>query len=360
MPTEKAHGIQIMKTCEAFADVGINIKLFVPSFLFFKKEDPFLYYGIRRVFEIKRLFSIRLIRLGPIGFSIEKFIFFILLVFSKDFWASDYIFSRDEMLTSLASLLGKKTIWEVHVSSYNFFTKIAISRANHIVSISQGLKDYYVAKGVDSGKILVAHDGVDLKMFDASFSQEEARKTLDLPTDKKIVLYTGHLYEWKGVGVLAESAKFFDEDTLFLFVGGTEYDKKIFLDKYQGVKNIRVIGNRPYSEVPMYLKSADVLVLPNSGKSDISKLYTSPMKLFEYMASGVPIVASDLPSMREVLNTSNSTLVKSDSPSALSQGIKTVFDNTGSAGILAKQALHDVDIFSWESRIKKILSVIEK
>ncbi|KKR19023.1 MAG: hypothetical protein UT49_C0004G0003 [Parcubacteria group bacterium GW2011_GWF1_39_37] len=161
MPTEKAHGIQIMKTCEAFADVGINIKLFVPSFLFFKKEDPFLYYGIRRVFEIKRLFSIRLIRLGPIGFSIEKFIFFILLVFSKDFWASDYIFSRDEMLTSLASLLGKKTIWEVHVSSYNFFTKIAISRANHIVSISQGLKDYYVAKGVDSGKILVAHDGVE-------------------------------------------------------------------------------------------------------------------------------------------------------------------------------------------------------
>ncbi|KKR19024.1 MAG: Glycosyl transferase group 1 [Parcubacteria group bacterium GW2011_GWF1_39_37] len=159
---------------------------------------------------------------------------------------------------------------------------------------------------------------------------------------------------------MAESAKFFDEDTLFLFVGGTEYDKKIFLDKYQGVKNIRVIGNRPYSEVPMYLKSADVLVLPNSGKSDISKLYTSPMKLFEYMASGVPIVASDLPSMREVLNTSNSTLVKSDSPSALSQGIKTVFDNTGSAGILAKQALHDVDIFSWESRIKKILSVIEK
>ena len=75
LPTEKAHGIQIMKTCEAVSQIGVDISLFVPTFFLFNqsKEDPFDYYGVKRLFEIKRFFSIRLIRLGPIGFFLETF-----------------------------------------------------------------------------------------------------------------------------------------------------------------------------------------------------------------------------------------------------------------------------------------------
>ena len=83
--------------------------------------------------------------------------------------------------------------------------------------------------------------------------------------------------------------------------------------KAKGSENILVLGHKPHKTMPVFLKAADVLVLPNSAKEEISRSYTSPLKLFEYMASGRPIVASDLPSIREVLNENNSLLVSPDS-----------------------------------------------
>lgn len=359
LPTEKAHGVQIMKTCEAISLTGTNISLFVPKFfsLNSNNEDPFEYYGVKKIFVIKRFFSLRLIKLGPIGFFLETSIFFISILFSTEFWRSDYIFSRDEMLVAFSNVFGKKTIWETHTGSTNFFAKIALKKSKIIISISKGLKDFYVKLGSQDSKIVVSHDGVDPNEFIVSDSKIDLRKKLDISVDKKIVLYAGRLDGWKGVETFLESSLGFSRETLAVVVGGDDNQIKFLSEKYP---KVLFMGYKSYKELPMYQKLADVLIVPNTGKSEISRFFTSPLKVFSYMASGVPIVASDLPSIREILNNQNSVLVLPDSPQALLEGINRVLEDTSLAGIIAKQALLDVHKYSWGERAKVIISSLVK
>jgi glycosyltransferase involved in cell wall biosynthesis len=205
---------------------------------------------------------------------------------------------------------------------------------------------------------MVSPDGVDLEQFQITDTKESARAKLGLPQEAKLVVYTGHLYSWKGADTLADAASTLERGTLVLFVGGTENDVELFKGKYGEKGNVMILGNKPHDSIPLYLRAADVLALPNSGKEKISQLYTSPMKLFEYMASGTPIVASDLPSLREVLNDKNAVLVPPDSPMELARGLKELLADSGNASVLARQALGDVEQYDWKKRAGGILSYI--
>lgn len=344
-----------MKTCEAFSEMGVEIALAVPGFVLFnsKMSDPFEHYPVKKLFKIKRVWSLRLIRLGPVGFFLESFVFCLGLIFTKEFWQADYIFSRDEMLIWFVGIFGRKTVWETHTGSYNFFARQALKKSKIIISISQGLKHFYVSKSTPESKIVVAPDGVDLEDFNIKDSKTYVRNLLNLPQDKKIVLYAGRLDGWKGVETFFEASTQFSEDTQAVVVGGDENQVVEFSKKYP---NILFVGFKPYKDLPLYLKSADVLIMPNTAKNEVSRLYTSPLKIFTYMASGTPIVASDLPSTREVLNNNNSILIAPDSPEALLGGIKQVLEDRNKADIIAKQALQDVEKYSWLERSKIIIS----
>src|SRR3989344_3082477 len=123
------------------------------------------------------------------------------------------------------------------------------------------------------------------------------------------------------------------------------------------MKNVLILGHKPHQEIPSYLKAADVLALPNSAKDKIY-LNTSPVKLFEYMASGCPIVASNLPSIAEVLNYQNSVLVNPDDAGDLARGIEKILNEPNLGQQLSKRALEDVKNYTWEHRAKKILLFI--
>ncbi len=133
---------------------------------------------------------------------------------------------------------------------------------------------------------------------------------------------------------------------------------KDFKNKYSNTRNVKIVGSKLHKEIPLYLKSADVLGIPNTAKENISRLYTSPMKLFEYMASGTPIVASDLPSLREVLNGSNSVLFESDSMGSLKNSLIRLINDELLQNNISKQAIADVYQYSWDNRSKKILNFI--
>ena len=185
---------------------------------------------------------------------------------------------------------------------------------------------------------------------------------LGLPKDKRIVCYTGNIYPWKGVHTLALCSRHLPNDVHVLIVGGSIGDHNIspfreFLEQ-EDLGNVTMTGHRPHATIPKYLAASDVLVLPNSSEATISREYTSPLKLFEYMASNTPLVASDLPSLREVLNEGNAELVEPDSPAALAKGIMKVLDEEGLGDRHAKQAFQDVHEFSWARRVKKILTFI--
>ncbi|MCG2808867.1 MAG: glycosyltransferase, partial [Candidatus Portnoybacteria bacterium] len=123
--------------------------------------------------------------------------------------------------------------------------------------------------------------------------------------------------------------------------------------------NILILGHRPYSEIPYYLKAADVLVLPNSGKEEISKSWTSPMKMFEYMASQRPIVASDLISLREILNENNAVLVEPDNSRALAEGIMSALKKDDFSAKILIEAWQNVQKYTWTERVKNILLFIK-
>ena len=140
--------------------------------------------------------------------------------------------------------------------------------------------------------MIILPDGVDLKLFNNNISKIYARKVLGLPLKKKIIIYSGRLSEWKGIYTLIESVKFLSDDVIVMLVGGFEGETDIvqkYLNKNNLTKKVKLCGHQDHQKIPVYLKAADILALPNSGKTEMSRCYTSPLKLFEYMASQRPI-----------------------------------------------------------------------
>lgn len=355
LPTEKAHGVQIMKTCEAFSLNDIDTQLIVPWRFNRLKEDTFEYYNIRGKFKITKIPSLDLVRFGRVGFRIQSFSFSLFALFYLFFKKTDIIYSRDEAVLFCLLFLKKPIFWEVHANRYNYFVKSLIKRCAGIVTITDGLKDFYVNKGALPNKIIVASDGIDLADFSNKFDKISVRKELGLPIDKKIVLYVGRLDGWKGVETFLDASKILPENIKAVIIGGEpqqvsrlkkEYEKVIFL------------GFLPYRELAKNQKAADVLIIPNTGKDEISARFTSPLKLFAYMASGRPIIASDLPSLREVLSDENACFFEADNPQSLASSIVNLLNDEEKQDKISKQSLRDVIKYSWNCRAQKIISFI--
>ncbi len=352
IPTEKAHGVQIMKMCEAFSVRGEQVTLLVPRRKNSIITDPFEYYGVARNFSIVYLRCFDFVKFGFVGFLIQSASFALSAWWYVLSHRPDHVYGRDEFSLFLLSLFRRTITWEAHSGRWNIVIKILTARSRHVVAISLGLRNFLASRGVPEKKIVVAHDAVDMEAFTPTLSLSEARTTLGLPLDQKIALYTGHLYPWKGADTFARAAAL-EPDVLFVVVGGTDSAVSDFKKKYAS-KNMRIIGHRPHTQIPLWLTAADVLVLPNTAKDDTSRLYTSPMKLFEYMASGRPIVASRLPSISEVLSDKTAILVTPDDPATLAGGIRRGLENRELGFASKREAVK----YTWAARADRILETI--
>ena len=374
VPSEKAHPYQIMKMCEAFKQHGVDVHLIIP----WRVQTPEMravksiweYYGISEKFDVKKipcldfLWIFYYLRLPPwlelaiwrlLSFSFATFATIYLL-----FDRADIYYSRDVLTLGFLSFFKKNLYLEIHQKAKLVrLAGLLFNRINGLIVITSYLKDFFTKLGVPEGKILVAPDGVDLGMFDNSLSKGEARKQIGIPTDEKVVCYTGHLYSWKGAHVLARSAKYLKEAKVY-FVGGTPDDIQNFRKfiRENDLSNIVIVGHVPPSNVPQYLAASDVVVLPNIQEG--WSYSTSPLKLFEYMASRRPIVASDLPVIREVLNHGNAILVEPGNPEALAEGICVVLDNEELADRIVEKAYSEVYQYTWLMRAKGILEFIKE
>lgn len=358
LPTEKAHGIQIMKTCESLAMHGLRVVLLIPNRKNKIKDNPFSFYSIMENFTIARGWCFDLI-----NFPFFKKFFFWFETYTFYLSAKKYInkeqfeifYTRDLFIAFMLTNQRKKVFYEVHnlPKKVKNKHKNTWNRVAGLVAISNNIKKELVSFGVDEKKIIIARDAVEIDKFKVGETKNESRKKLNLPLKEKIALYTGHLYEWKGADIFAESARFLP-DVKFYIVGGTEEDVKKFRKKFNN-QNLQIVGWKPHKDIPLWLNAADVLVLPNSAKERISSHYTSPMKMFEYMASGIPIVASKLSSVGEVLNKGNCWLVEPDMPKDLAKKIYKSLVDKKTSSKLAKQAIADVADYSWEGRSEKII-----
>lgn len=222
------------------------------------------------------------------------------------------------------------------------------SRLGGIVSITQGLADKLREAFSIRVPIEVIPDGVNLNFYFG---------TPQRPSNDKIV-YIGQLYPWKGTGTLVEAMQYLPRGELHLVGGSEERIRKLRQTAlHLGIEG-RVFfhGQVPPHDVRKHLATASVAVLPLT-QDLISASFTSPLKLFEYMAARTPIVASNLPSTREILiHGVNAFLVQPDDPQALANGIQQVLADHEMASRLAARAYEDVLSYSWDRRAERLIN----
>jgi len=128
-------------------------------------------------------------------------------------------------------------------------------------------------------------------------------------------------------------------------------------ERAQGLSNVRIDGFQPPARVALYLAAADVGVAPNRSKPQISARYTSPLKVFEAMAAGLPLVASDLPALRELLaHDVDAWLVAPDDPAALARGLEALLGDARRRERLAQRFRLRAAEHTWDARASRVLA----
>jgi len=155
------------------------------------------------------------------------------------------------------------------------------------------------------------------------------------------------------------------KDLVFLVVGGRDVDndRYVTISRERGADNFLIKGFVPHTEVPKYLKASDVLVIPYSSDVTIkggtkAAEFTSPMKLFEYMAAGRPIISSTLPTITEVLeDEKTASLFEAGNLDSFCKKLDLVLTNPDYSKKLSENALSEVLNYTWEARVKKIFEL---
>jgi glycosyltransferase involved in cell wall biosynthesis len=293
--------------CRSFARLGHEVCLMSPDMAEGRETtdlDPFSFYGVEPDFQIQIL---RSARWSPFLYPFDVLA---RTVLDKP----DILFGRSLPAVMLAARWGFPVAFELHCSyptgsMHDRIIRSIASRRNllGVVVISQALKDYVVATyGCNPDKVLVAHDGADAidkvtpVVYEGSFALN--------------VGYVGHLYEGRGVDVILSVAERMP-DVCFHLVGGMSEDIQRWKDCAKDRVNVVFHGFIEPSRVSSYQISFDILLAPYQEKvfvygtdADTSK-WMSPLKVFEYMASGVPMVVSDLPVLREVLENDHNAIL---------------------------------------------------
>jgi len=368
IPTGRAHGLTIVKSCEAFAQAGAKVSLVLLRRENRSPVDIFSIYNVPKVFTVHYLYIPEFVYryTNSLAFLLQTSTFYVSAFFFMLFQSrKDTIVYTREFPLTLLSLIGFKVIFECHTISHKqkLFFWFA-RRAHRIIAISGALKDAFIREGFEESHILIAPSGVDLSIFATPISKKDAREKLNLAQDAKIILYTGNfttMGEDKGIADIIRALPELAGVT-FVAAGGTAPDVERYnsLAKEVGVDDkVMLFPHAPQSTLALYQQAADVLLMPFPDTPHYRN-HMSPVKMFEYMASDRPIVASDLPTIREVLNETNAAIVLPGNPHSIASAVQKLLTDSVYGEALAKQARADVEQYSWKKRSERILSFIAK
>ena len=378
-PLERANGIQTMETCHALAGRGHEVALVVRPDTATPGRDPFDYYGLLRTknltIEIAPVSGPQIARrAGYLSFAIGR---------AVGSGRADAIYTRDLGVAAALLRMPRRLRAPLVYESHGYSPEVSEAlpdlvptarrpgdaklarlrtreervwrRAEGYVTITSGLADRLRARFGDRDRLAVIPDGTR-----APASPPDPM----LPRPDPVVGYAGHLYPWKGVDVLLESLARLPH-ARGLIVGGHEKEGDLQRLKSAAAAlgitaRVTFTGQVAPSEVSQLLRKADVLALPNPA-SAISTFYTSPLKLFEYMAAGRPIVAADLPAIREVLrHEETALLVPPGDPVALGAAVERLASDPLLGRTLARAASAAVLDYSWERRAQRIDALLER
>ncbi len=369
MPTERAHGIQLAKMCEAFLDRGISLELVVPRRATAQKLIA-SFYGLRREIPITKLWVMDTYLYGRMGyvvgslsFAVAYFCYFLVKRIRGERFLI-YTTDIDQFSFFLIPFIGVPYFAEIHdAKAKKFPFTHFFSRARGLIVINNIIKEKLCVRfGIEPARIIVHPNGIDLITFHREYVLLDARKKLGLPQDKKIVLYIGKFYDWKGLDTLIDAADLLKEyiTLLFYFVGDTEENLKKVTKRATLPPSIRCVSHRDLKEIPLWLSAANVCVALGTKKSEYSYYHTSPMKLFEYMAiSGYAIIAAETSAMKEIVSDDHVVFYRPDDAGDLAKKITECIGGGHNFEEKSRKAFERVRGFTWEKRASSIVAFIE-
>ena len=362
--TKGASAIHMLKMCQAMANLGISVECVLPGRI--KKERLFEYYDITTAFHITSI----PIASGPARRPLHG----LLSAFYAQRKRKDYDFAltRDIIFSYFSTkVFGIPTVYDAHHPPVNqLAAKIigSFSRSPNLIGMSfnsDGLRGIYSSLGIAGRTPFVAPNGVERRMLEEKYDVSSLRTRLGLPLGRKIVCYCGNTYRGRGLELLVRAASRMP-DVQFLVVGGREWDNLFWREmaREAGAGNFRMEGFVRQREVPDYLRASDVLVMPYSSGMTIEDgteagEFTSPLKLFEYMATAKPIVATAVPSVLEILrHGENSVLVPPDDDEEFFQALGLVLSDQRLCARISRGARSDAAEYTWEKRVERIIDGI--
>ncbi|HEX5473712.1 MAG TPA: glycosyltransferase family 4 protein [Vicinamibacterales bacterium] len=378
-PLERANGIQSMQTCYALAARGHRVTMIVRPDTASPARDPFAFYGLpaSRDLSVERApvsGSATMRRVGYLTFAAGR---------ALGRARQDVVFTRDlgvaSALLRVPAAFRPPIVFEAHgvaslvsralptlVSTASPPSDAKLRRldrrdarvwhaADGYVTITSGLAGELTRRFGPRGRLAIVPDGVRLDAAPPSVPERSGPLT---------IAYAGHLYPWKGPDLVVEAVAELP-GVRAVIVGGLDAEPDLARLRQHAAERgvadrVAFTGAVPPPEVAARLRAADVLVLPNPA-SAISTGFTSPLKLFEYMAAGRPIVAADLPSIREVLQPDvNAVLVPPGDARAIAAGVRRLADDRTLAERLAARALSDVSQYSWAARAQRLEDLLRQ
>ncbi|HCE42078.1 MAG TPA: hypothetical protein DET40_00840 [Lentisphaeria bacterium] len=360
-PRKNANCLQILQMCEAFTHAGCHTTLTVPDILTTREEIAAKYH-LREFNDI--------IAITPGKVVSGRCIYQLKAVSALKRKRKNVLCTRDGYTFFWSILLGMPSFWEIHDlgTSINSNFWPIVKRLfgwrsfGGIITISHALEKMLVDKGgVHKEKILVAHDAAELDLFKTADSYDPTALKLDAgyKADDYLAVYTGKFEDCRGIKDIFYAAGNLP-DMKFLMIGAKSEDFIKYRREIDELGNLKVMGFIDHVDIPKYLRMADVLMSPY--RSDTPTIeFCSSLKIPEYMAMRKPIVLSDFPVFREVLEPGRDCLYfRKDDPDAFVAALRKLKESPGFARTLADNAFKRAEGLSWDNRANNILNFIEE
>lgn len=379
-PIERANGLQTMATCQALAARGHGVTLVTRPDTQAPARDPFEYYGLPRTPGL----TIEPVTV-PKGVKARRVAFLLSGARRLLTTRADVILTRDLGIAAfllrvpavrrppivyeshgiapvvsaeMAALLGKPGLAASpgKVARLDRRERRVWEQARAYVTITRALADELTSRYGARDHVFVVPDGARLPARQPG-TENPGRGTPDRP-GTPLAGYAGHLYPWKGVDVFLHALALAPR-VRGIIVGG--HPGEADLERVTGLVHelqlddrVEITGLVRPGEVAARLSAATMVVLPNA-RSAISERYTSPLKLFEYLAMGRPIVASDLPALREILTDGTTALlVAPGDPQALAQAMTRLAQDAALSDRLGRAGAALAPAYTWDARAVRL------
>ncbi len=360
IPSRFANSVHVMKMCQAFANNGHDVTLLAKEGEQLKK-DAYTYYGVKNNFHIQKFSQYK-----PKAFSALSYLYQI-QKYLKNTTNIDLLYSRHMYCALNVRHLQVPIIFEAHdrprhkMEIWMLNTLFQSKNFFKLICISKPLAEEYlkIFKNLPANKIQIAQDGAD--PIEPSHSRETSL-TFSYRNDKIQVGYIGHLYPGRGVEIIIDLAKECP-DMDFHIIGGLEKDILYWRNNTQSLNNLHIHGFIDPSLGDRYRSHMDVLLAPYQAKVAVggnkgnTVEWMSPLKIFEYMAAGKAIIASDLTAIKEILHhNENALLVQHDDMNAWKSALLRLKTDETNRQNLGKNALELLkNEYTWQARAKNIL-----